>query len=270
MVTLHGSEPPPQPLLRLKGRLRQLAAHRVARWVDARFVAVSDDLRIRLGLATSRCTVIPNGVPVPTAALGRPDSGAGAHPPTIGWVGRMVPIKGLPVIVEALRLLPPALAFTRLLLVGDGPERPALEALARKLGVSDRVEFAGFVTDPAPHRARMSLFALPSRHEGIPVALLEAMAESIPCVAAAVGGILEVEGGTAAVRLVASRASREWAAELSRLLTDPAASASLGARGRMRVEQRFSLDATVAAYLSLYRAVLREAGLKRSETFGAA
>jgi glycosyltransferase involved in cell wall biosynthesis len=176
--------------------------------------------------------------------------------PVIGWVGRLVPIKGLPVLIEALALLPPALGNARLLLVGDGSERARLEALAQRLGVADRVELAGHVDDPAALYPRMSLFALPSLHEGVPLALLEAMAAGVPCVAAAVGGIPEMAGDHGAIRLVESRAAADWADAFRSVLTDPAAAARLGAAGRERVAERYSLDAVVDAYLALYREAL--------------
>ncbi|MCC6643046.1 MAG: glycosyltransferase family 4 protein [Deltaproteobacteria bacterium] len=258
VVTLHGSEPPADSVQRLKTRIRQSITHRIARWVGAEFVAVSADLRERLGLSPSRCIVIPNGVKLPAHVVERRPLSVGTARSCIGWVGRLVPIKGLSLLLEAFALLPPSLAATRLLLIGDGPERAALEELSRRLGLEDRVEFAGFVADPAPSRARMALFALPSEHEGIPVALLEAMAEGIPCVAAAVGGIVEIDGGTGSVRLVRSRDPADWAREISLLLADPALCESLGARGRARVAQSFALDVTAGAYLALYRKVAAE------------
>jgi glycosyltransferase involved in cell wall biosynthesis len=205
-------------------------------------------------MLADRCVVIPNGVTLPPLA-----AQAVAAPRAelvIGWVGRLVPIKDLPLLFEALARLPAELASTRLLLVGDGPERAALSALAARLRIADRVEFAGFVDDPARWLARMHVFALPSLHEGLPVALLEAMAAALPCVAAEVGGIPEVDGGSGALRLVASRDAAQWAAALAGLLASPAERAALGARGRARIAERFSIEAVLEAYLQLYRSAL--------------
>jgi glycosyltransferase involved in cell wall biosynthesis len=258
VVTLHGEESPARLASRLALGVRYFAMHGLARLVGARFAAVSADLRARFPMLKGRCDVIPNGVRIPppgTEAMTAPRAEL-----VIGWVGRLVTIKNLPLLLEALVRLPASLASTRLLLVGEGPERAALATLAARLGVAHRVEFAGFVENPAREFARMDVFALPSLHEGLPVALLEAMASSLPCVAAAVGGIPEVDGGAGALRLVASREPQAWAEALAELLAHPAQRAALGARGRARIVDHFSIDAVVDRYALLYRTALAGSG----------
>ncbi len=254
VVTLHGEEAPEGRSARLALAVRFFLMHRLARLVGARFAAVSSDLRSRFHMSPERCEVIPNGVTVPPLAIRGPR--AEPNKLVIGWVGRLVPIKNLPLLLEAFARLPADLAAARLLLVGDGPERAALAALATRLGISDRVEFAGFVEDPARAFARMDVFALPSLHEGLPVALLEAMAVGLACVAADVGGIPEVDGGHGAIRLIAAHDANAWAAALTSLLANPAERAALGARGRARIIERFSIDAALAAYVGLYESAL--------------
>lgn len=255
VVTLHGEEPPAQLARRLVVGARRLVTHAIARRVGARFAAVSSDLRNRLHLSPRRCVVIPNGVRIPQVqelAVQREAGGAFV----IGWVGRMVPVKGLSTLLEAIALLPATLGTTRLLLVGDGPDRGRLEALATRSGIADRIEFTGFVEDPAPLRRQMDLFAFPSLHEGIPLALLEAMAVGIPCVAAAVGGIPEVDGGERALRLVETHSPSDWASAIAEFLGDPEGCRALGMRGRARAAARFSLEAVVEEYRELYEAAL--------------
>ena len=254
VVTLHGEESPGRLAMRLALGARYFLMHSLARLVGARFAAVSADLRSRFPMLAARCVVIPNGVSIPAAVAREPAAQRGGL--VIGWVGRLVAIKGLPTLLEALAQLPAGLAATRLLLVGDGPERAGLIALAARLGIADRVELAGFVDDPAAWFSRMDVFALPSFHEGLPVALLEAMAAGLPCVAAAVGGIPEVDGGSGALRLVASHAPADWAAARAGLLADPAQRDALGARGRARCAERFSIEGVVAAYSALYCSAL--------------
>jgi glycosyltransferase involved in cell wall biosynthesis len=254
VVTLHGEESPERLATRLALGARYFAMHSLARLVGARFAAVSADLRSRFPMLAARCRVIPNGVALPPLAEDGP--AARRDGAVIGWVGRLVPIKQLPVLIEALALLAARDASARLLLVGDGPERAALAALAQRLGVAQRVEFAGFVENPAQAFARMDLFALPSLHEGLPVALLEAMAAGLPCVAAAVGGIPEVEGGAGAIRLVPSHAPQAWADALAELLASAELRRALGARARARIAARFSIEAAADAYAALYRSAL--------------
>ncbi len=258
VVTLHGEEAPESLALRVKVALRHRVLHFVARRAGARFAAVSDDLRRRLRLSEARCVVIPNGVAVPPKPLLR-DSAHRLGAPVIGWVGRMVPIKDLPLLLDAIALLRPPLDATRVLLVGDGPERASVEAHAARLRLGARVSFVGFVDQPAEALREIDVFALPSRHEGAPMALLEAMAAGIPCVAAAVGGIPALAGDEDAVALMASRDPSAWAQALASILGDPVRAAEQGARGRAHVRSRFSRETAGVAYFRLYRAVISSA-----------
>jgi glycosyltransferase involved in cell wall biosynthesis len=218
-------------------------------------VAVSDDLRRVFGFTPTECCVIPNGVRIPAEPV---DLAATRAAPVIGWIGRMVPIKDLPLLLDAVAALPPALSHVRLLLVGDGPEREACERRAREAGIAARVEWAGFVDDPGAALARMSVFALPSRHEGLPLAMLEAMAAGVPCVVAAVGGIPAAIGDSGAATLVSERTPAAWAAALARVLGDPAEAARSGRSARARVADHFTLERCAERYLGVYRASLGE------------
>lgn len=256
VVTLHGDEPHATWRGRLAVRLRRAVARRLAARVGAHFAAVARDLPPLLGLADSQWVRIPNGIALPPLARMPGEERPAGWKPTVGWVGRMVPVKGLPLLLEALALLPKPLADARLLLVGDGPERAALEAHAARLGLSHRVEFRGFVADPAPERARMDVFALPSLYEGIPLALLEAMGAGLPCVAAAVGGIPDAVGASGAVRLVPSREAKDWAGALAELLLRTEEAHDLGTRARAYVAANLSGEAVARAYRALYCDVL--------------
>ncbi len=110
----------------------------------------------------------------------------------IAWIGRMVPIKRVEVLLHAAQQLFQLGMSIRLILVGEGPERPRLQELAQRLGVADRCVWAGPIEDmPTLYRA-IDAVALPSRNEGTPVVLIEALACGVPVIASAVGGVSDV------------------------------------------------------------------------------
>lgn len=144
---------------------------------------VADDL-VALGLDGSRIVAIPNGVECDriteatqrSVALPTP---ANASDPLIITVGRLVAQKDHATLIRAFARLS---APVRLTILGEGPERPRLELLARGLGVNDRIAFPGYVTNPFSLMVRADLFVLSSRYEGMPNVLLEALACGLPIV----------------------------------------------------------------------------------------
>jgi glycosyltransferase involved in cell wall biosynthesis len=248
--TLHGFEPPVTLLGRSKEAIRDFVSFRLAYRAGTRFAAVSRDLQRQYRVPDRHCVVIPNGIAIPP--LRSAHSTAGTAAPVIGWVGRMVPIKSVATLFEAVALLADLQPKPTVLLLGDGPERSSLTELAARLGIQDQVVFQGFVNDLAPHYARMTAFALPSLHEGVPLALLEAMGYGVPVIAASVGGIPEVIGESGAAQLVRSHSPADWAAAIRRVLTNPAEAQQLVQRGRALVVERFSLDAMLDRYAELY------------------
>ncbi len=110
----------------------------------------------------------------------------------LAWIGRMVPIKRVEILLHAVRQLTRAGMPIKLLLVGEGPERPRLQRLAEHLGIAERCIWAGPIEDmPTLYRA-VDAVALPSRNEGTPVVLIEALACGVPVIASAVGGVPDV------------------------------------------------------------------------------
>ena len=179
---------------------RQSAVERLAHRLATHVTAVSEaaaDSAVALGVSRARVTVIPNGVDAARFADGAPAERArlelGADgSPLVGSVGCLAARKDYGTLLEALaRLAGRGTAF-RAALVGDGVERAALEARAEALGLTPRVRFLGERADVERLLPGMDLFVLSSREEGIPNALLEAMAAARPCVATAVGGTPEV------------------------------------------------------------------------------
>ena len=152
---------------------------------------------------------------------------------------------------SCLSMLTPSVSDACLLLVGDGPERANLERQAQELGVADRVIFAGYQADPQPYLGAMDCFMLPSRSEGVSVALLEAMGAGVPVVVTDVGANREVvEDGRCGVILPDDE--RHWPEAITSLITDPAAVTQRTQAAQLRVRTRYSLDATLDGYECLY------------------
>jgi glycosyltransferase involved in cell wall biosynthesis len=179
----------------------------------------------------------------------------------LAFTGRLVPHKGVDVILQALTDLPDDVV---LLVVGAGPRLPSLVGLARRLGVSDRVRFCASVSDDDLPRylALADLFVFPSqsRLEGFGLAVAEAMAVGLPVVIADMPGVREViESGKEGL-LAEPLLATDLAAKVRVLLDDPALARQMGAGGRRRAEQRYGLSTVAHQLLSLY-ADLHEAGL---------
>ena len=182
----------------------------------------------------------------------------------LGTVGRLVEVKRQDLLLRAFAALC-ALgkhANTWLLLVGDGPERDRLEQLAYSLGVRGRTVFAGFQAEPQGFYQAMDLFALTSRHEGLPLALLEAWASGLPVVVSAVGALPQtvVHGMTG--MLFKSGDQTALTETLEGLLDSPAWLSQLGRRGRLQVERLYSVSRMADHYEDNYRMLLAQ----RSET----
>jgi len=210
-----------------------------------------------LGLAPDdRSRVIVNGIDaarveadlIPRerarAALDVPLTG-----PVLGTVARFDPVKALDVLLEALPRVPGA----TLVLIGDGPEAPSLRARARRLGLEARVVFAGARPDAARWFAALDAYVSASHVEGLPLALVEAMAASLPVIASRVPGHVDtvVEGDTGVLVPVDDPVALATAA--AALLADPARARALGAAGRTRARRDFSVDRMAAEIAEVYR-----------------
>ncbi len=151
----------------------------------------------------------------------------------------------------AFQALAATRADVRLVMVGDGPQRRLLEELARTLGIEKSVTFLGARSDVADLLPHFEVFALSSVNEGLPVALLEAMAAARPVVATAVGEIPALLGDRAGLTVPLSQPAA-LAEALGRQLEMPAQAAAMGAAARRRIEERFDLRVTVRRYEAVY------------------
>jgi len=244
----------------------QRLAHRLATHVTAVSEAVADSV-VALGVPRARITVIPNGVDAtrfaadPPAAAARAELGADSAP-LVGSVGCLAARKDYATLLEALgRLARRGLDF-RVALVGDGPERSALEARAAALGLAERVRFLGERERVERLLPGMDVFVLSSREEGIPNALLEAMAAGRPCVATAVGGTPEVLRDGATGWLVPPGSPEALAAALEEALTRPAEAQRRGQAARRAVREELSIETMVRRHEDFYERAV--AGSRRA------
>ena len=236
----------------------------LARRMDdhATVIAVSEEIASwRESTLGRRCAVVPNGVPVPPepTAASRPRArallGVAADDVAVGCVARLAPEKDHATLLRALHAALPSAPRLRLALVGDGPERLSLLSLASELGVGDRVLFLGSRSDVADLLPGLDLFTLASRREGLPLSLLEALANGVPAVATAVGEMPRVLSNGAGVTVPAGDAPA-MAAALAHAALDPAWRRSAGQAGRQLVQSSYSMDAMADAYIHFYRAAL--------------
>jgi glycosyltransferase involved in cell wall biosynthesis len=198
-----------------------------------------------------RLYVIHNGIAAPRRA---PLRGAWPERPTLVSTARLAPPKDLRLLLDALSQ--PGLEAWRLKVVGDGPDREAIEARRTSLGLSDRVQLLGERRDVREQLADADAFVLPTNSEGLPYSILEAMAMGLPVVASKVGGVPEeVVDGTTGL-LVERGDARGLAAALRRLHANGAAARQMGIAGHARVRQLFSLDTMVRSYESVFRSLL--------------
>ncbi len=255
-------------------RQRRMWLRRVLASLAHRIVAVSDDTAnhaIRQGeVGADRVHVIRSGVDTDLFRPSRDarermrtELGIGPDEWVIGSVGRLVPEKNHASLVRACA---PLLrdGNARLLLVGEGPERAAIEALVRKLGIEKKVRLAGVRQDTHEVLAAMDVFALSSRTEGMPLALLEAMATELPVVCTRVGGIPTLLAGSDAGALVSSEDDEALAEELRRLQADPEEARRMGVRARQLVTAQHGMHVVTRETTALYARVMREAERSRS------
>ena len=172
----------------------------------------------------------------------------------LGTVGRLCAVKNQSLLLRSAAPLLHEGAW--LIVVGDGPDREALETLAAQLGISERIRWLGERIGVPDLLASMNVFALPSQSEGLPLVILEAMATGLPVVATAVGGVSSVvdEGETGF--LVDAGDESAMRERLRQLLSNRELASTLGLRGRARVLRDFSSDRVGREYSHLYREAL--------------
>ena len=175
-----------------------------------------------------------------------------AGAPLIGFVGRLTGQKGVDVLLNAFAIVHRALPTARLLLIGDGPQRAALAALAGGLQISAAVHFAGWREDARAQMAALNVLAIASRWEGFGLVTLEAMQAGVAVVASRVSALPEIVLDGETGLLVPAANAAKLAAALLALLQDPQRAMQLGENGRLRAAQLFTVKQMAVQHAALY------------------
>jgi glycosyltransferase involved in cell wall biosynthesis len=225
-----------------------------------RFVALNQAIvrdLIACGVERDRIVRIPNGVEA--SPRGDVERTYDLHAPVrVVFVGRLHQQKGVQTLLHSLgelRRRSRGLSIS-LQLVGDGPERTELAALATRLGVSDDVAFLGSRTDVGRLLRRSDIFVLPSRAEGLSNALLEAMSVGLPVVVSNIPGNEDVVDHLSNGLLFRVDDSTSLASAVMRLLDDPDLRRAVGRQARLTVIERYGFDGVARRYLALYEKLL--------------
>lgn len=260
LATYHQIQP---RRLSLKARIVNAVAHDLL--VDST-IAVSAGVKRTLienaGLLDRRLVVIPNGIdPEPPPGALSHELRRAPDEVLIGAFARLSPEKGVPGVLDAMKMVADRNPRARLLVAGDGPQRAELIERAKRLELGDRVEFLGFRPDARLLMRQLDIFVHAPLYEGFGLVVLEAMAAGLPVVAARVaGGITDtvVDGETGI--LVPPDDPATLAKAIGSLVDDPAARRRLGDAGRVRCVAHFSAQAVATRTAAVYDALLSRRG----------
>jgi len=267
--TVHGLTEPLTGWERLKFHFYHVLERTVLRHFGDRIIAVSNDVADTLrttGYRRSAVLAIHNGLDVCKARVSRDsrqlrrELAIQDDALVIGTVGRLAPVKAQTDLLRAAQRILRQRPEARFVFVGDGPLRNELMATAVRLGIDRACLFTGARQDTFDLLAAMDVFVLPSLHEGVPMALLEAMILGKAVVATAVGGVPEVIENRVTGLLVPSRDDRALADACLELAADERLARSLGLEARRAVAERFSHEVNGGAVLSIYRSLLDSCG----------
>jgi len=242
--------------LRLYGALDRLVLRSFAG-----VVAVSDQVQQRLldaGIRANRIRLIRNGIDLyPFATNRQPTPDPNPHL-TVGLVGRLSWEKNVDLFFQAAARVLTHLPSARFLVAGEGPDRPKLEVLIDQLDIRSKVTLLGRSDDMPSIYASFDIMVSSSRQEGLPIAILEGMASSLPIVATAVGAVPTVVHNGVTGSLVPSEDPEALSFAILSLLQDPILRQRYGSAGRQLITDEFSADRMTADYLHLYENVLRQ------------
>jgi glycosyltransferase involved in cell wall biosynthesis/polysaccharide pyruvyl transferase WcaK-like protein len=221
-------------------------------------VAVSEDVKSRLrraGVRERQVQLIRNGIDLKrftTKSLSE-----SPHPPIIGLVGRLAPEKGVDVFLRAAAIVLPQFPEAQFVVAGDGPHRAGLEALVEELGIGKNASLWGRCDDMADVYHSFDLMVSASRQEGLPIAILEGMANGLPIIATAVGEVPNIIRNGKTGVLLSPDNPELLASAIMNLLSDTEARRTLGSAARNLVERDYSRERMTSGYLRIYKDALR-------------
>jgi glycosyltransferase involved in cell wall biosynthesis len=228
-------------------------------------IAVSDEIAtemIKMGIPSNKIVVIDNGIDLRRFLNEKKNGelkrsfGLDINSRVIGTVASLTEEKGHVYLINAARDIILAFPETRFLFVGDGVERNHLEKKVAELGLQGKVILTGSRKDIPEILSILDVFVLPSLKEGLPMALLEAMAARTPVVASRVGAVPKVIVHNENGLLVEPGNSGSLYTGISELLSDPKKASSLGDCGYKKVKERFSSEAMATHYFDVYKKIL--------------
>jgi glycosyltransferase involved in cell wall biosynthesis len=263
--TVHGRGEPFTGLAGAKMRLYRSVDHLFTRWLVDRILTVSLDLESHLArsFGTQRVTCVHNGIDLEQVRVTTPplelrqQLNLGARDFIIGTMGRLVPVKGLETFLKAACIIRSRKQNAKFVVVGDGPLKGTLQALARRHGLEQDVLFLGHRKDSYDVLAMMDVLVMPSLSEGVPMVLLEGLALARPVVASRVGGIPEVVEDRVTGRLVGPDREGEFADACVALMDDYGRAERFGLAGQQRVRERFSGRDMAERVADVYRNLLK-------------
>jgi glycosyltransferase involved in cell wall biosynthesis len=230
--------------LRTRALLNRLDAHVAVGEASAR--RVEDFYTLGRGSVVSVPNCVPD-VPLPPRAPRPPGA-----PLVVGSLGRLDAVKGYDVLLRALARVP----GVRAVVVGEGGERPELERLAYELGVADRVDLPGWADRPSSALADFDVFCLPSRSEGFPLSIVEAMLACLPVVGTRVGSVAELVADGRTGLLLERDDVDGLVGALLRLRDDAGLRERLGTAGRARALASYTVEQMARAYEQLWARIV--------------
>jgi len=225
----------------------------------AAVVAVSDEVKQRLlkaGIREDKIHLVRNGIDLrpydnalPSLRNGLPPN----NPPVVGFIGRLSSEKGADIFLRAAAQVLVEFPSARFVVVGEGPDRDKLESLIDDLKIRESVSMLGRRDDMPSVYASLDIMVSSSRTEGLPMAILEGMASSLPLVATAVGEVPTLVLDDRTGVLVPPENAESLASEIIKLLRNPTQQARLGAAARTLIQDEFSASRMTADYLRVYQ-----------------